>query len=453
MNKYKSLLNKCTAHTNVTKALSDNSGCDLPNGMIYTPPTAERSEDVKDLFRTLNAYELDPTDKNLKKLDNLLKKLNMSAYKFEEYPDVVMFYPNKKEEPGVTFFWRFGKVQIPNKPDTYNNPVQPSIISIEHEKKDKTLGTAITLFFGNLNGEATNAKNSKFVPKCLVANLINPESKSDRSECQDKRRMTDAAHSLQVCHADAMQVLLNEIFPYATLINPHGVRNLEGLELIIANNFNSQFLKNGERSWPLLFAIAFAKYQNAPLPIDDPNRIRQPVTIGSFIPGNIVINKKKYPLSNNDNNINTIYVRHTKIHNTNIPGHLSNGDGCNLKSPQKDRSMHIEFNPAYRAQPNGPKMKKLISALGEAMYMYVRYDKKLHNPWTLQETKPKVYNDMSLYGTLFDTTPTLTAINTNDPKESNSQILTAYNNKPKTAATTEKDQNQTQKKHNTATIK
>lgn len=72
--------------------------------MKYTPPTIERSQDVKDLFLSVNAYELDPTDKTFKKLNELLKKLNMSVYKFAQYPDVLMFYPKNKEELSVNFF-------------------------------------------------------------------------------------------------------------------------------------------------------------------------------------------------------------------------------------------------------------------------------------------------------------------------------------------------------------
>lgn len=37
--------------------------------MKYTPPTIERSQDVKDLFLSVNAYELDPTDKKFKKIE------------------------------------------------------------------------------------------------------------------------------------------------------------------------------------------------------------------------------------------------------------------------------------------------------------------------------------------------------------------------------------------------
>lgn len=352
----------------------------------YIAPSQDYKNNMITLIQALRKHDNNPSKDNVNAVMRALKSLNMSGLRLKEDPNCLIFFPNDiaTAGDGVTLLWRVGKVKVNGEPNTHKNPVNNAFISNEHMKKDFADKMGIAMFLkANLKGMLCNG----------VAFGCSPRP----SPCQGASvKESDVSHSDTPLYFTAIKELVKQ-YPKAPVSNLHGMQGFydkpDGTKgrllrrAIFVNNFNDQFLTNGQVSWPLLFAIALAQQDIPPYT----------VAFGSRLPGSIVDKDgNKVRLANPEGN--SYFIQFNGNNNiSNVPGHVANGGGCKYRGTQLDMSMHMEFGPEYREE--GALQDKVVAAFNQALYWYTKYKPEVHNVWTLPS---EIKENMRKYPEYFD---------------------------------------------------
>lgn len=352
----------------------------------FKAPDEKYKNDIQKFIIALHKYDADPGIKTENAILTILKDLDMSGKRLKEDANAMIFFPNDivNKGDGVTLLWRQGKIQVSGQPETYNNKVMGAFISNEHMQKDFADELAIRFFLeGNIKG--------------MLCNAIAFGTSRDKSPCQPAHKITDVAHSDVPLYYTAISQIIAS-YPKAPISNLHGMGgvtlNPDGefiqkkLRAIFVNNFNGQFLDNGNISWPLLFAVALAQQD---LPIET-------VRFGSPLPGKIVdkdgITRE---LSGALKSGSYFVIGDGAQNTTNVPGRVANNGNCTKKGSWLDKSMHMEWGPEYRKAGN--LQDKAVAAFKEALYFYLKYIPEKHNVWALPE---QITNNMRKYPAYFE---------------------------------------------------
>lgn len=372
----------------------------------FIEPSDTTKADYNSLITAIWEYEQNPSKTNLKEVKNLLTVLDLKGIRIQEDPNILLLYPDDPVKVGVTLLWRMGAVQVPGDPATYNEPLLPLALSNEHAGKDNTLFIAHRLLLGT---------DAKF----MLAPAIHPMASKKASDCQPKRAESDPAHSLQTLYFPVMAHILKRVFPYFTVLNIHSMKDHERMKLLLVNNYNNQYLTNGNSSFPLMCAMSIASMPDE----IETTPLKKTISIASMLPGFTVSDGIKKPLSSPNKPDDTMFANVQNPHTSNVIGHLADGGACNRGKQQLDKSMHIEFSPLYCSKKLSLRTQAIIQAIKLGTQMYVRYNIEKHNPWTLQEQYPKIYNDVRKYPRLFNLPETDLSLNSRTLLFSTANIL------------------------------
>lgn len=350
----------------------------------FTPPSEQTKLKVQDALRALVKYEDDRSGSSMRRFKRKLDAANMAGRKFNGRNDVLFFFPRDIEEVSANIFWRLGLVQQPGVPQTYDNPVHPLGICQEHPRRDITMSKALQLFL-------------KTKAKYMVTYGLAPRISGLPSDCpkQTSSVLSDPSHSMSTMLTPIMKLLLQEIYPYSALIQPHTASNIK--KMLMVNSKNYQFLRTGERSFNVLFALAFLA--------ENPGLMLNSISLGSTMPGSVLVNGMRFKLTDQIDNAGFFNLNKSP-HSSNVMGHLANYGGCSYGPVQLDRAAHCEWGTDFYKNVDG-KFDAFVNSVNTAMPWYVHYDPLKHNPWSEQIVTPVVYNDFSKYGSLFDPTPTI----------------------------------------------
>ncbi len=363
----------------------------------FAPPTAQTAANIKAFLTALVAYEASPTAAGVTTLNNLLTALDMSAIRLQESPnDAVVFYPNptaNKTTPivtGITFVWRFGAVQVPGDPTTYNNPLPQFFVYDPHPGQDGTIHVINTQFFAGA--------------KCLVSHYFNPNVadnpnfKGNPITGANIARFADPSHSDTTAFVPFVERIYS-LFPHAGSTITHGMVGSATNQIWATTNYKARFLQNGTPDFAALLAIAMGIQEAANstplLPL------KTSATLCAPLPGYIVRNGNTAPLTSLQNPNSPWRWEKGVGDNTDSLGHMADGGGPFSISTQTDNSLLLEFSYKVR-KFNAPQMGIFALAQANACKWYTQYDPTIHNPWKLAANFPDVYNNMALYPNLFD---------------------------------------------------
>ena len=325
----------------------------------YKTPTPELIEDFKEFFKILDEYE---SRKKFKLIKRMARKLNMGYKRFKEHKDVVLFYPNDKNEIHIGFFWRFGAIKIPGKESTYDNPVDPFVIEQPHLSIDGTSRVTSKIF-------------SSTKSKCLLFNSIHPKSSRlpPVGNCQQDRNLSDAAHSTTTLFHQ-IHVILYNLYPFSMFFQVHGKAIGKVNHALIVNchgNFTTR-----RKSFPILFGQTLPDYFSEDW--------CKTFTFSGNIPGEAFGKKLTDGLHDG------VFVRRTRCHNSCVQGrHLNGGDQCFIGKRPLGKFIHIELDYKYKSGSRAA--TKRTDTLAEVLKVtsdkWVRYDDDDHDEFVPKRIK------------------------------------------------------------------
>lgn len=392
---------------NFEQTLNPRIGQKYPRGK-YDRPKETTKVNVKAFIRALNDYDNNPTPQTMAELNDLLKKLDMSAVRLQELPDdAVVFYPNNTKNnntplvTGAVIVWRFGKTQVPGNPATYNNPLTQMVVFDPHSGQDGTLYTITDQFLGPKN-EIPSIGAKVLVCNAFNPNVaLNPDYKGGKITHNNIKRFTDPSHSDTTIVTEIAKAIYS-VFPNAMGTITHGMKGADNFQLLMGNDFNNQYLL-GKSSFPALLAIALALEQlerskAASLPVD-PNK----VVAGSTVPGYFVLNGEKVPVISRDPSKSSIRKTQGASLNSDVLGHIANGATLNIFNlgKQKDRLVHAEFAGYFRSKESLLR-DIFVAAQAKASVWTTQFDPEVHALDKLEERFPDVYHHMELFPQLFN---------------------------------------------------